>query len=175
MLKTARFAALLLLASAVALPACKSKDSGKKQRKVTMKMGGTSAPNAVTANVADFDPNADFVLELDKYGSERPDEYAVQQAFFGQFEALDECVAKHKQRKGSDNQLLGDVAMAVKLNPEKRRPFAVNAQMPEDYAKAKKLADCLREAAASAPYPTYDGPPVIVEFEFELDPGYYEE
>lgn len=166
---------LLILSSlCLALPACGksgTKGSKAKQRKVEVKVGGAAAPNSVTANVAEFDPNADISLDMDKFGSERPDEYAIQQAFFGQFGALDECVWAEKDRRGKEDQLLGDVSMSVKLNPEQSRPFGVNASMPDAYAKAQKLETCLREAAASAPYPTYDGPPVIVDFEFELDPG----
>ena len=172
----------LFSCSLLALPACGksgnySKDrAGKsKQRTLQLKVGGAAAPNSVTANIAEFDPTADVAFDLDKYGVERPDEYAVQQAFFDQFGALDECVWAEKDRRHSEDQLLGDVSMAVKLNPEKSRPFGVNATMPEGYDKAKKLNDCLREAAASAPYPTYDGPPVVVDFEFELDPGYEDE
>jgi hypothetical protein len=113
---------------------------------------------------------------MDKFGgAERPDQYVIQQAFFNQFAALDECVWAEKDRRGSEDQLLGDVSMAVKLNPESQRPFGVNAQMPKGFEKSGKLKDCLREAAANAGYPTYDGPPVIVDFEFELDPGYAEE
>ena len=171
----------LLSCSLLALPACGksgnySKDqAGKpKQRSVQVKVGGAAAPNAVTANVASFDPNADVVFDLDKYGVERPNEYDVQQAFFNQFSALDECVWAEKDRRKNEDQLLGDVAMAVKLNPEDSRPLSVNATMPEGYEKSQKLTDCLREAAAGAPYPVYDGPPVVVDFEFELDPGYVE-
>jgi len=67
--------------------------------------------------------------------------------------------------------MLGDVVIAVKLNPKSSKPFGVNATMPEKYSSATKLKDCLREAAAAAPYPKWDGPPRVVEFEFELDPG----
>ena len=174
---SSRVQPLLLLAScltlAVALPACKKSGgaNGKKQRKVTVKVGGAAAPNSVTANVADFDPNADVSLDMEGFGSERPDEYAIQQAFFGQFGALDECVWAEHDRRNSEKQLAGDVTMMVKLNPAEHRPFAVNAQMP-DGADGDKLTNCLREAAADAPYPTYDGPPVVVDFEFELDPGF---
>jgi hypothetical protein len=162
----------------LALPACgKSGNVGSKskQRQLTVKVGGASAPSSVTANIAEFDPNADISLDMDKYGSETPDEYAIQQAFFGQFGAIDECVWAEKDRRGNEKQLQGDVAIAVKLNPEQSRPFGVNANMPKGFAKSTKLTNCLREAAAGAPYPTYDGPPRVVEFEFELDPGYVEE
>jgi hypothetical protein len=162
----------------VALPACgksQTKDKASSKREVKVKVGGAAAPNAVGANIAEFDPNADISLDMDKYGTERPDEYQVQQAFFGQFGAIDECVWAEKDRRGSERQLPGDVALSVKLNPEQSRPFGVNATMPDGLSKAEKLANCLREAAASAPYPTYDGPPVVVDFEMELDPGYVDE
>jgi hypothetical protein len=175
---TARTHLLISLTSllVLALPACgKSGTPGKaSQRKVTVTVGGAAAPGSVTANVAEFDPNADISLDMDKFGSERPDQYEVQQAFFGQFGALDECVLAEKDRRGDEAQLLGDVSMAVKLNPEQSRPFGVNASLPDAHARSSKLQDCLREAAASAPYPTYDGPPVVVDFEFELDPGFAE-
>lgn len=161
----------------LALPACgKSGSQNKtKEREVTVKVGGAAAPGSVTANIAEFDPTADVTLDMDKYGVERPDQYAIQQAFFDQFGALDECVWAEKDRRGSEDQLLGDVSMSVKLNPESPRPFGVNATMPSRYEDSIKLKDCLREAAAGAGYPTYDGPPVIVDFEFELDPGFVEE
>lgn len=162
----------------LALPACgKSGTQGKtSQRTVTVKVGGAAAPGSVTANVAEFDPNADVSMDMDKFGgAERPDQYVIQQAFFNQFGALDECVWAEKDRRGSEDQLMGDVSVAVKLNPESQRPFGVNASMPKGFDKSTKLKDCLREAAASAGYPTYDGPPVIVDFEFELDPGFVEE
>lgn len=161
----------------LALPACGKSGSQNKasQREVKVKIGGATAPGSVTANIAEFDPTADITLDMDKYGSERPDDYVVQQAFFNTFGALDECVWAEKDRRGSEDQLLGDVSMSVKLNPESPRPFGVNATMPEGYAKSVKLKDCLREAAASAGYPTYDGPPLIVDFEFQLDPGFVEE
>ena len=173
----------LLVASALllALPACgksgntaNQKGQGKaKQRTLEVKVGGPAAPNAVTANVAEFDPNADVTLDING-GTERPDDYAVQQAFFDQFGSIDECVWNYKEGKGlrEEDQLMGDVSLSVKLNPTESRPYGVNAAMPEPFDKATKLKDCLREAAASAGYPTYDGPPVIVDFEFELDPGY---
>ena len=160
----------------LALPACgkSGNTAGKsqsKQRQVEFKVEGTAKPNAVTANIAKFDPNADMVLDING-GTARPDDYAVQEAFFGQFGALDECVWAEKDRRGSEDQLPGDVTISVKLNPEGSTPFGVNADMPERLAKAEKLETCMREAAAGAPYPTYDGPPLIVEFETEIDPGY---
>lgn len=169
--------ASLFVALAVA-PAigCGKGDSPAKEaakgRQVKMKMGDKPVgAGSVSAKVASFDPNADTVLDLDRYGSERPDEYQVQQAFFDRFGALDECVMAEKDRRGSDSQLAGDVQMAIKLNPESAQPFAVNASMPKAFAKNESLTECLREAGASSQFPTYDGPPIVVEFEFELDPG----
>jgi hypothetical protein len=54
----------------LALPACgKSGTQGKtSQRNVTVKVGGAAAPGSVTANVAEFDPNADISLDMDKFG-----------------------------------------------------------------------------------------------------------
>lgn len=175
---THRSANLVLLTSCLmlglALPACGKSGSQDKaqQRKVTVKVGGAAAPSAITANVASFDPTADVSLDMDKYGSERPDEYEVQQAFFGAFGDIDGCVLAEKDRRKTEEQLQGDVSMAVKLNPSKGRPFGVNAELPAGFEKATKLETCLREAAGTVGYPTYDGPPVVVEFEFELDPGY---
>ncbi|MFV8750675.1 hypothetical protein ACNOYE_08985 [Nannocystaceae bacterium ST9] len=172
-MSTARVVALVL-ASVFTLPACsKSTEQAKQQpqRKLKMKMGGSAGADAVTANIAEFDPNADITLDMDSFGSEQPDEFAIQQAFFGQFEAIGQCVFDEKDRRKSEDQMLGDVVIAVKLNPKSSRPFGVNATMPEGYTEATKLKDCLREAAAAAPYPKWDGVPRIVEFEFELDPG----
>ena len=156
------------------LPACgKSGPQNKaSQRKVTVKIGGAAAPGAVTANIAEFDPSADISLDMDKYGSERPDQYAVQQAFFAAFDGIGACIDAEKERRKTDEQFEGDVSMAVKLNPEKPRPFGVNATLPEGFEKATKLKDCMREEVAKVQFPKYDGPPVVVEFEFELDPGW---
>jgi len=35
---------------------------------------GRRSTRTVKANISTFDPNADVVLDLDKYGSERPDD-----------------------------------------------------------------------------------------------------
>jgi len=180
MLIRPRSASFLLLTSCLmlglALPACgksgtKSKTS---QRKLNVKIGGASASNAVTANIAEFDPLADISLDMDSYGSERPDAYGVQQTFFSAFDDINDCVeAEKKRRKTPEDEVFdGDVSMAVKLNPSKGRPFGVNATLPEGFEKAEKLKTCMREAAGKLAYPTYNGPPVIVDFEFELDPGY---
>jgi hypothetical protein len=173
-----RRASLVLLSSCLmlglALPACGKAGSKNKaqQRKVTVKIGGATAPGAVTANVAEFDPNADISLDMDKYGSDRPDEYAVQQAFFAAFDGISVCVEAEHQRRKSDDTFEGDVTMAIKLNPEQPRPFGVNATLPSGFEKSDKLKSCMREAVGTVEFPKYDGPPVVVEFEFELDPGY---
>ena len=169
-------ASLLVLSSCMllALPACgKSGAQKAPQRKLTVKVVGTSTADAVTANVAEFDPNAAISLDMDKYGGERPDDYEIQQAFFGAFDGIGTCVeAERQRRKTPDDEVLpGDVSVAVKLNPEKSRPFGVNATLPEGFESATKLKDCMREEVAKVKYPTYDGVPVVVEFEFELDPG----
>lgn len=130
----------------------------------------------VTASISNFDPNEDVNMDF-AWGTERPDDYAVQQAFSQSFAAMDECVKAEKESRGIklETQLQGTVSMQVKLNPG-GAPFGINAQLPKKYAKDQGLNDCLREAAASAPYPKYDGPPYVVNFEFDLDPGtYYEE
>ena len=84
--------------------------------------------------------------------------------------ALEDARLHAAERKKSERQLPGDVAMSIKLNPKSSTPFAVNADLP-DGVKDNKLKDCLREAAGAATYPQYDGPPVVVKFNFELDPG----
>jgi hypothetical protein len=131
----------------------------------------------VTANVAEFDRTADISLDMDKYGSERPDEYAVQQAFFAAFDGIGGCVeAEHNRRKTELSDTFdGDVTMSIKLNPEQPRPFGVNATLPEGFEKSDKLKDCMREAVGAVEFPSYNGPPVIVDFEFELDPEWVDE
>ena len=136
-------------------------------------LDGDKKGRTVTANIATFDPDADVNFDLDAYGSERVDEYQVQEAFNASFEKMDTCVWDYKETKGLTEETLGgDVKIAIKLNPKKDKPFAVNAELPKAFSKDKKLNNCLREAAASVAYPTYDGPPQVAEFEFELDPGY---
>lgn len=131
---------------------------------------GERGRKATMASIASFDPDAAVEFDLDAYGTDRPDQYAIEQAFATQYGAFDECVAAAKKRKKSGKQLPGDVSMAIKLNPKSDKPFAVNADMPGEI-KDEKLKDCLREAAAAAAYPKYDGPPVVTNFTFELDPG----
>lgn len=123
------------------------------------------------ANVATFDPDEDINFDLNAYGTARPDQYAIEQAFNGAFGGFDLCVADEKERAKSDDQLPGDLKLAIKLNPKESRPFAVNAELVGG-KMGDKLNDCVREAAAGVAYPTYDGPPVVVNFELELDPGF---
>jgi hypothetical protein len=136
----------------------------------------SASGRTVKAKIAEFDPNA--VLELNMGdggggGGQRPDEYQMELAFNQSFGAIDECVIAHKDKKGmaAHKQLKGDLEIAVKLNPSKSRPLGVNATLPKRYAKATELSDCLREAVASVPFPTYDGPPIVVEFSTQLDAG----
>ncbi len=127
----------------------------------------------VKATIATFDPNADVVLDLDKYGTERPDDYAAQLAFNQSFEGIDACVLAAKERKGIsvDKVLKGDMDIAVKLDPLKGKANAVNATLPGRYDKDAKLKECIRGAVAGVQFPSYDGPPVVVEFSTELDAG----
>lgn len=170
---------LVLLSSCLllSLPACGKSGSAEKdknsQRKLKVKIGDAAAPGEVTANVAEFDPNAAISLDMDSYGGERPDDYEVQQAFYGAFDGIGSCVTAERERQkiADDATLPGDVTIAVKLNPERGRPFGVNATMPEGLEDNEVLEDCMREEVAKVDYPKYDGPPVVVEFEFELDPG----
>lgn len=131
---------------------------------------GERGRKASMASIASFDPDAAVQFDLEAYGTDRPDQYAIEQAFSTQYGAFDECVASAKKRKKSGKQLPGDVSMAIKLDPKSNKPFAVNAEMPDGVADGR-LKDCLRESAAAAQYPKYDGPPVVVKFNFELDPG----
>ena len=134
---------------------------------------GERGRKASMASIASFDPNEDIAFDLEAYGSDRPDQYEIEQAFATRYGDFDTCVAAEKKRRGKDDQLPGDVAMAIKMNPKSNKPFAVNAELPEGVSK--KLGDCLRDAAAAATYPQYDGPPVVVKFSFELDPGSVEQ
>jgi hypothetical protein len=150
-----------IVALVLAVAACgwkPAEPAGERGRKATM------------ASIASFDPSEDIAFDLEAYGSDRPDQYEIEQAFATRYGSFDDCVAGEKKRRGKDDQLGGDVSMAIKLNPKSHKPFAVNAELP-DGSTSKKLNDCLRDAAAAATYPQYDGPPVVVKFNFELDPG----
>lgn len=127
----------------------------------------------VKANIAEFDPNADFEFDLDKYGSEIPDDYAIQLAFNEAFGGLDACVLNAKQELGlgAAATLEGDVEFAVQLDPKNGKPAAVNATLPGRYAKNETLKDCVRNAVGEVTFPTYDGTPRVAEFRCELDAG----
>ncbi|MCA9708823.1 MAG: hypothetical protein KDK70_23460 [Myxococcales bacterium] len=131
----------------------------------------------VKATVATFDPSADVVLDLDKYGAERPDDYEAQMAFHQAFEPMDACVLAAKERKGmpSDQVLGGDMDIAVKLEPKTGKALGVNATLPGKLDKDAPLKDCIREAVATVHFPKYDGPPVVVEFHTEVDAGTMED
>lgn len=149
-----------VVAAVLAVAACgwkPAEPAGERGRKATM------------ASIASFDPNEDIQFDFDAYGTDQPDQYAIEQAFATRYGAFDECVAAEKKRTKNDAQIAGDVSMAIKLNPKAHKPFAVNAELPE--GASKKLGDCLRDAAAAANYPTWDGVPRVVKFSFELDPG----
>lgn len=122
------------------------------------------------ASISTFDPDEAVAFDLNAYGTGRPDAYAIEQAFAGAYPHMDKCVEAERRRSGKDEQLPGDVAMAIKLNPKAPKPFAINATIADGLPK--KLSECLRDAAATVKYPTYDGPPTVVKFEFELDPGF---
>jgi hypothetical protein len=129
------------------------------------------APTAHAAKTAvpTFDPNADVVLDM-KAGGERPDEFSLTQAFEQQYTSFDQCVADAK--KNPNQTLPGDVDVEILLNPKGHEPLGINAKLPDEVNK-KSLRECLRGAVAAADYPSYDGPPVVVTFSFELDPGTY--
>ena len=128
-------------------------------------LGASTASAAAT--VPTFDPNADVVVE--DTGPERPDEFEIQEAFFSQNEALDKCI--EKATNGRSFQIQGDAEIEILLNPKGDRPLGVNAALPRGVAKDIGLTECVRRVVASAPYPSYDGPPVVVALAFELDPG----
>jgi hypothetical protein len=71
----------------------------------------------------------------------------------------------------TDSMLAGDLSVAVKLNPKEARPLGVNATLPGKYDRDSDLKDCIRDAVATASFPTYDGPPIVAEFETQLDAG----
>ncbi len=133
-------------------------------------VGLASGSVSANASVPTFDPNATTHLTSD--GSERPDEHALLSAFKSQREAVDRCVQAAKDGAEQDDTLQGHAQMEVLLNPEGERPLGVNGQLVEGGPEDPQLLTCLRQATAAAPYPSYDGPPVVVEFDFELDAGY---
>lgn len=130
---------------------------------------GLASSNAsANATVPNFDPNA--TVHLTEDGSERPDEHVLKRAFKRQNRALDQCVAQAKE--GADTVLQGNAQMEVLLNPEGARPLGVNAKVPSPLGSDQNFRECLRAATAAAPFPAYDGPPVVVEFDFQIDAGY---
>lgn len=140
-----------------------------------IKQAGRSG-RTVKANVATFDPDADVTIDFEKYGTERPDDYAAQMAFHQAFEPMDACVLAAKERRGMgpNKVLAGDVDVAVKLEPKTGKAQAVNASLTK-HKKDSTLTKCIREAVATVKFPSYDGPPVVVEFHTELDAGTMEE
>lgn len=163
MVALARTLGLLSLATAVSLGAvaCKKPDKGR------------TGKRTVKATIAEFDPSS-MTVDLDKYGTERVDDWEVQQAFNRSFDGLDMCVVKARKKHGvaPDSSLGGDVDFAVQLNPKADKPFAVNATLSESKLnKDSDLKDCLRDAVAGVGFPTYDGPPQVAEFSTQLDPG----
>lgn len=126
--------------------------------------GLSSATAHANCSVPTFDPNADVVIK--DTGSERPDEYAIELAFKRQDAALDKCVKKTKVK------IEGKARMEVLLNPDGAQPLGINAKLPRKLRGNAKLTDCLRGATAAAPFPSYDGPPVVAHLDFEIDPGF---
>ncbi len=160
----------LALCSLVAVGAAACKEPEIKQ-------AGRASGRTVKASIGTFDPNADLGIDLDKFGSERPDDYEVQLAFNQSFAGMDACVASVKQKKGiaADTPLAGDLDIQVKLEPNTGKAMAVNATISGKYAKDQGLSDCLRDAVAAVDFPKYDGPPVVAEIYTQLDGGTIEE
>ena len=165
----AKTVGILGLAAAFVGPvACKKPDKGR------------AGKRTVKASIADFDPKAEVQFNLDEWGTKRVDDYEVEQAFNRSFDAMDKCVAQAKSKAGMgpEDVIAGDVDFAVKLNPKKARPFAVNAEFSgstKKWTNNKQLKDCLREAVAGVGFPTYDGPPQVAEFYTQIDPGMEDE
>ncbi|MEE9385760.1 MAG: hypothetical protein V3V08_20310 [Nannocystaceae bacterium] len=135
-------------------------------------LGGLARGSANVSKVPTFS-ESDRVANLDDHeGSEWPDERELESAFQAQFHRFDSCIANEKQRRDIRRRLAGDAEVAVLLNPRGMAPLGVNAAMPRKHRTRTELVSCLRTAVAAAPYPAYDGPPLVVKFEFELDPGF---
>jgi hypothetical protein len=141
-----------------------------------IKQAGRSTGRTVKASIGTFDPNADVTIDLEKFGTARPDDYAVQVAFNQAFGGLDACVLAVKEKRGisADTQLQGDLDLQVKLDPS-GKALAVNATLPGKYAKDSTLESCIRDAVGAVQFPPYDGPPVVAEFYTQLDGGTIEE
>lgn len=136
-------------------------------------IGGASADAsaAATTTVPTFDPNGDIVMDMEA-GPEVPNSHAVKEVFSRQYDAIDACVVESKGN--SDRTIEGEAHVEVLLNPKGATPLGVNTVVPGKSKKDRELVECLRAAVATADYPSYDGPPVVVEFDFELDPGFEE-
>jgi len=161
--QTIRTLGVLTLGALVAF-GCKGVDKGKR--------GGRT----VKASIQAFDPNADIGFEFGDgggEGGETPDDFTVRETLNGSLGGVDQCVADYKARKGMkpEKQLDGNVALAVKLNPKSPRPLGINASITSKHDKDESLKTCIKETIDNAPFPTYNGMPRIVDFEFELDPG----
>jgi len=167
---TPRSFGALALATLMALAAVGCKEPEIKQ-------AGRTAGRTVKASIGTFDPNADLGIDLDKFGTERPDDYEVQMSLNQAFAGMDACVAAVKERKGiaADTQLSGDLDLQVKLEPKTGKAMAVNATISGKYAKDEALNGCLRDAVAKVDFPKYDGPPVVAEIYTQLDGGTIEE
>lgn len=137
-------------------------------------LGGTAAnaSAAATTTVPTFDPNADTVMDMGA-GGERPDQQRVLEAFSQRYDAIDACVSETKGARA--RTLDGEAHVEVLLNPQGATPLGVNTNLPKGMTSNRTLRECLRAAVATADYPSYDGPPIVVEFDFQLDPGYEEE
>jgi hypothetical protein len=161
----------LALATLVAVLAVGCKEPEIKQA------GGRSTGRTVKATIGTFDPNADVGIDLEKFGVERPDDYAVQMSLNQAFPGMDACVAAVKDRRGiaADTQLSGDLDIQVKLEPKTGKAMAVNATISGKHAKDQSLNDCLRDAVAQVDFPKYDGPPVVAEIYTQLDGGTIDE
>lgn len=124
------------------------------------------------SSIPEFDPD-NFTVDMNAYpGNQAPDEQEVIRAFENQFSAIDVCVAKAKRKR--NQRIKGFAEMKVLLNPSGDAPLGLHSRVPEPLQANKRgraLASCLRTAIASAEYPKFRGPPVVAEFEFEIDPG----
>ena len=123
----------------------------------------SATATANTTSVPTFDPDADVTIT--DTGAERPDEYTIEIAFKKQDKALDQCVAQ------AQTKIEGKAKVSVLLNPDGQRPLGINAKLPKKLQSNTALAECIRGATAAAPFPSYDGPPVVVDLDFEIDPG----
>lgn len=128
---------------------------------------GICGLSSITANAATsvptFDEHADVVIQ--DTGSERPDEHTIELAFKKQNDALDKCV------EGTGATVKGKAKVTVLLNPEGHRPLGINTKLPQALQNNADFRECVRGATAAAPFPAYDGPPVVVDLDFQIDAG----